>query len=256
MLANAVCYGAISGGLSAVAFTWLMSVLAFAGCRLMLNLHALGAPAAQTPYTTREREADRSLHGTFLDFVHSDRGLSGGASTDTTTECAEEVGAYVLKDLGRGGKDRKREGKSLGVCSDMEKVNPWKGKGKGKMSSLSTTPTTGPGRDGYRRSPLSTLSIDFASFGGTVSSSSGAGSSTFDSGEARGLGYGNEVYPTTRAIESQNLESHVIASVSAPREEPTSPGTPLSSDLLMFEWHDSAVVRPSSLSSTLSTACH
>lgn len=254
MLANAVCYGAISGGLSAVAFTWLMSILAFAGCRLMLNLHALGAPAAQTPYTTREREADRSLHDTFLDFGRSDRVLSGEVST--VTENGEEGGvAYVLKDLGRGGKGGKREGKSLGVCSDMEKVNPWKGKGKGKMHSLSTTPTTEPGRDGYRRSPLSTLSIDFASFGGTVSSSSGAGSSTFDSGEARGLGYGNEVYPSTRAIEAQNLESRVIASVSAPREEPTSPGTPLSSDPLMFEWHDSAVVRPPSLSSTLSTAC-
>lgn len=254
MLANAVCYGAISGGLSAVAFTWLMSVLAFAGCRLMLNLHALGAPAAQTPYTTREREADRSLHGTFLDFVHSDRGLSGGASTDTTTEYAEEVGAYVLKDLGRGGKDRKREGKSLGVCSDMEKVNPWKGKGKGKMPSPTAT-ATGPGRDDYRRSPLSTLSIDFASFGGIGSSSSSAGSSTFDSGESHGWGYGSEVYPSTRAIEAQILESRVIASVSAPKEESTSPGTPHSSYPLMFEWHDSAVLLPPSLSSTLSTAC-
>lgn len=253
MLANAVCYGAISGGLSAVAFTWLMSILAFAGCRLMLNLHALGAPAAQTPYTTREREADRSLHDTFLDFGRSDRILSGEVST--VTESGKEVGAYVLKDLGCGGKDRKREGKSLGVCSDMEKINPSKGKGKGKMPSLSTTPTTGPGRDDYRQSPLSTLSIDFASFDGTGSSSSGAGSSTFDSGESHGLGYWSKVYPSTRAIEAQNLESRAIVSVRAPREEPTSPGTPLSSDPLMFEWHDSAVVRPPSLSSTLSTAC-
>lgn len=253
MLANAVCYGAISGGLSAVAFTWLMSILAFAGCRLMLNLHALGAPAAQTPYTTREREADRSLHDTFLDFGRSDRILSGEVST--VTESGKEVGAYVLKDLGCGGKDRKREGKSLGVCSDMEKINPSEGKGKGKMPSLSTTPTTGPGRDDYRQSPLSTLSIDFASFGGTGSSSSGAGSSTFDSGESHGWGYWSNVYPSTRAIEAQNLESRVIVSVRAPREEPTSPGTPLSSDPFMFEWHDSAVVRPPSLSSTLSTAC-
>lgn len=251
MLANAVCYGAISGGLSAVAFTWLMSILAFAGCRLMLNLHALGAPAAQTPYTTREREADRSLHGTFLDFVHSDRGLSGGAST--ATECVEEGEAYILKDLERGGIDRRREGKCLAMLG-QEKVNHRNGKGKGKMPSPTTT-ATGPGRDDYRRSPLSTLSIDFASFGGTGSSSSGAGSSTFDSGESHGWRYWSEVYPSNRAIEAQNLESRVIASVRAPREEPTSPGTPLSSDPLMFEWHDSAVVRPPSLSSTLSTAC-
>lgn len=253
MLANAVCYGAISGGLSAVAFTWLMSVLAFAGCRLMLNLHALGAPAAQTPYTTREREADRSLHDTFLDFGHSDRGLSRGASTDTATECAEEGEVYILKDLERGGRDRRSEGKSLAVLG-QEKVKCRNGKGKGKMPSPTTT-ATGPGRDDYRRSPLSTLSIDFASFGGIGSSSSGAGSSSFDSGESHGWGYGSEVYPSTRAIEAQILESRVIASVSAPKEESTSPGTPHSSYPLMFEWHDSAVLLPPSLSSTLSTAC-
>lgn len=253
MLANAVCYGAISGGLSAVAFTWLMSILSFSGCRLMLNLHALGAPAAQTPYTTREREADRSLHDTFLDFGHSDRGLSGGVSADTATECAEEEEAYILKDLERGGRDRRREGKSLAVIG-QEKVKYRNGKGKGKMPSPTTT-ALDPGRDDYRRSPLSTPSIDFASFGGTGSSSSGAGSSTFDSDESHGWGYWNQVYPSTRAIEAQSLESRVIASVGAPREEPTSPETPLSSDPLMSEWHDSAVVCPPSLSSMLSTVC-
>lgn len=139
MLVNAVCYAAISGALSAVAFTWLMSVIAFAGCRLMLNMHALASPRAQTPYTTREREADRAMHDTHLDFggstalsewmVGSGSGLSSG-----TTEGGRD--AYEMKHMKGRGSAAKGKGKEKESVFGI--VNP----ARSPSSSMGVTSTT------------------------------------------------------------------------------------------------------------------
>lgn len=119
-----------------------MSVLAFAGCRLVLNMHRLASPRAQTPYSTWEIEADRTMHNTHLDFSisePSDEGHEAGSEHDAY-ELAESPAASIFPN--RKGKAKEMPSGTGGAFRFLETAMSSIDEASGSSVRCTWTPST------------------------------------------------------------------------------------------------------------------